>query len=98
MYGTVARMRVKAGAFEEIQALAESFEEDPAAGMVAQYVYRMDTDPQEIYLAVVFDSKEAYFANAASPEQHARFEQLVALLEGPPEWHDGEIIGSSLQG
>jgi hypothetical protein len=52
----------------------------------------MDADPQEYYLAVVFENKEAYWANAQSPEQHTRFEQMMALLEGEPEWHDGEII------
>jgi hypothetical protein len=33
-------------------------------------------------------------ANAASPEQHARYEQYRALLTAEPEWHDGEIVHS----
>lgn len=91
MYGTVARMRVKPGALEELWRLAAE-EETQIAGMVAQYVYRMDADPGELYLAVVFTSREAYRANAESPEQHARYEQMLRLLEGPPEWHDGELV------
>ena len=30
--------------------------------------------------------------NAGSPEQNVRYQQMVALLEGPPEWNDGEIV------
>lgn len=59
---------------------------------MGQYVYRMDAAPDELYLAVLFASREAYHVNAASPEQGARYEELLALLAGPPEWHDGEII------
>ena len=92
MYGTVARLRLKAGAEEAILALSASYRSNPIPGMVAQYAYRMDADPQEYYLAVVFESKEAYWANARSPEQHARFERMLALLEAEPEWHDGEIV------
>ncbi|MFN8513710.1 MAG: antibiotic biosynthesis monooxygenase [Chloroflexia bacterium] len=94
MYGTVARVRIKAGAEQAILALSASFRQSPIPGQVAQYVYRMDADPQECYLAIIFESKEAYWANAQSPEQQARFEQLMALLEAEPEWHDGEIIES----
>jgi hypothetical protein len=45
-------------------------------------------------LVVGFESKEAYRANAESPEQNARYEQYVQLLDGPPEWNDGEIAYS----
>jgi quinol monooxygenase YgiN len=92
MYGTVARMRLKAGAEEQMRALNARYRANPVPGMVATYPYRMDADPQEYYLAVVFESKEAYLANAQSPAQHARYEEMLALLEGPPEWHDGEIL------
>jgi hypothetical protein len=52
----------------------------------------MDNDPNTVMMAVVFDDKASYVANANSPEQNARYQQMVALLEGPPEWHDGEIL------
>ena len=91
MYGTVARMRVKPGALEKLKAFSEA-ESTAIPAMVAQYVYQMDTDPHEFYLAVVFESKEAYLANAQSPEQNTRYEEMLTLLEGPPEWHDGQIV------
>ena len=55
-------------------------------------LYRMDQDPNEIYMAVTFADRETYHANAQSPEQDARYRKLLALLDGEPEWHDGEVL------
>jgi len=96
MYGTVARYRIKPGAEGQLRQIIEEqarvFEAGQVPGFVASYGYRMDADPNDYYLAVVFASKEAYWANAQSPEQDARYRQLLPLLEHEPEWHDGEIV------
>lgn len=91
MYGTVAHARIKAGAEERMTAMMREFAGLSVPGYRATYVYRMDSDPREIYMAVVFDSKEAYDRNADSPEQDQRYREMLELLEGAPEWHDGEI-------
>ncbi len=92
MYGTVARLRVKPGAEARFLEVGRAMEAVKIPGHVATYLYRMDADPNEYYLAVLFDSKEAYRANADSPEQNARFQELMSVLEREPEWHDGEIV------
>jgi quinol monooxygenase YgiN len=92
MYGTVARFRVKPGMETEFMKLNQEFEAASAPGEVAGYVFRLDNDPNECYLVAVFESKEAYHANAASPEQDAMYRKFRALLEADPEWHDGEIV------
>jgi heme-degrading monooxygenase HmoA len=92
MYGTVARMRLKSGAEEALRALLEEYGTLTLPGAIATYLYRMDADPQEYYLTVVWQSKAFYIANATSPEQHARHLKMIDLLDGAPEWHDGEII------
>ena len=97
MYGTVARMKAKPGAEAQLGEQMRIFEQAPIDGVVGSYVYRMDSDPNEYYLAVIFTSKEAYVANANAPEQDARYRQLLQFLDGPPEWHDGEIVYSSRQ-
>ncbi|HEV2236833.1 MAG TPA: hypothetical protein VGR57_09270, partial [Ktedonobacterales bacterium] len=61
-------------------------------GYNTTYVYQMDAEPNTYYMTVVFESRESYQANAQSPEQDARYQALLALLESPPEWHDGTII------
>jgi quinol monooxygenase YgiN len=103
MYGTIGCCRIKPGMESQFRQLIEeqgrAFEAGQVPGFVISYSYRMDTDPNEYYLAVVFASKEAYWANAQSPEQDARYRQWLPLLEGEPEWHDGEIVGGyALQG
>ena len=92
MYGTVARMKVKPGMFDKLRGLTMSEDQMSVPGLITTYVYRMDRDPNELMMAVIFTDKDAYLKNAGSPEQNARYEQFVALLQEPPEWNDGEIV------
>ena len=92
MYGTVARMQLKPGAESQLQAQMQEFETLQVPGFVSSTVYRMDNAPNELCLAVVFESKETYFANANSPEQDARYRKMRELFTSDPEWHDGEVI------
>ena len=95
MWGTVARMRVKPG---HEQALLDSTSQDiaqrPPPGLVSTLVYRSVDDSQEYWLAVAFESEDAYRSNAARPEQDQSYRQMLEHLEGPPEWHDGEVVES----
>lgn len=92
MYGTVAKMRVKDGAQEAFLRVTEEVEGVAVPGVVAVYVYQMEADSREYYMVVLFDSKESYFNNANSPEQHQRFLKLMTVLESEPEWHDGTVV------
>jgi quinol monooxygenase YgiN len=95
MYGTVARMKVKQGSLEALQQQMASLESDlSAGGWRSTTVYQSDSDPHELWIAVVFESKEAYRKNAESPEQNSRYEQMRALLDADPDWHDGEVIST----
>lgn len=98
MYGTIARLRLKPGVEARLETLQQEFAQARVPGAIATYAYRMDRDPDEYYLAVVFESKEAYLANAGSPEQHARYLKLRDLLASDPEWNDGEIVHVSQPG
>jgi quinol monooxygenase YgiN len=94
MYGTVARFRIKPGLEEQLNALTREYEELQIPGFITEYVYRMDQNPNELYMAVIFESKEAYVANANHPSQHQRYLKMRELLVEDPEWHDGEVIHS----
>jgi len=98
MYGTVARMRVKPGAEQKLIEFTRDESDVKIPGFIAQYVYRMDNDPSEYYLVVLFESRAAYSANADSPEQDARYQEFRALLASDPEWHDGEIVYADAAG
>ncbi|HLY31246.1 MAG TPA: antibiotic biosynthesis monooxygenase family protein [Ktedonobacterales bacterium] len=92
MYGTVARMRVRPGAHDQLLQQLRDFEAIHVPGFVATYVYQTDADPNDYYMAVLFETKAAYDANAESAEQNARYQQMRALLESDPEWHDGVVV------
>ena len=94
MYGTVARMRIKPGMEERLRQFGRDASEGGIPGFVVEHVYRLDAGSNEYMLVVGFESKEAYLANAKSPEQHARYQEYRALLEAEPEWQDGEIVDS----
>ena len=94
MYGTIARLKVKPGTETALMAQGKNTDTVKIPGHIGEFIYRMDADPKEYYLVVIFESKEAYVANANSPDQNKRYEEMLALLESAPEWHDGEIVHS----
>jgi quinol monooxygenase YgiN len=94
MYGSVSRWRIKEGKQEEFEKLGDELMQDRPTGSRSVLIYRADADPREYWIAGVFDSREAYTASSASPEQSARFQRLRDLMESDPEWHDGEVVVS----
>jgi heme-degrading monooxygenase HmoA len=92
MYGTVAQLRLIPGKrdlmVEKFSAMGGVL--DP--GEVATYLYKLDNDPDGLIIATVFESKEAYQANANRLDTHARFLQIRSFLQEDPAWHDGEVI------
>ena len=55
-------------------------------------MYQSDEDPTVVWITVVFESREAYVANANTPVQDQLYHQMLSGLESPPEWHDGEVV------
>lgn len=94
MYGTVARMRLKPGMETKLKEDLAQYERLKISGFVSTMVYRMDRDPNELYMAVAFKDKESYAANARDPKQDERFRRMREFLAADPEWHDDEIIAS----
>jgi len=92
MYGTVARVRVKAGNEQEFLKMADDASSIP--GFAFNHVYKLDGGNNEYILVAGFESKDAYVKNANSPEQHQRYLQYRELLESDPEWNDGEIVSA----
>lgn len=98
MYGTVARMRVKAGQEKGIIELFNQWDRElrpKVEGAVAGYIYKLDRDPHEMVMVAVFRDRQAYERNAQSQDQDAWYRRFRELLEADPEWQDGEIIAAS---
>lgn len=94
MYGTIARLRLKPGMEAQFSEVWQEIKTNPPLGHVSFYVYQMDADPNEYYVAVVFESKAAYHANAGSPSQDVWYRKLCETLVADPAWHDGEIMAT----
>jgi quinol monooxygenase YgiN len=95
MYGTIARFRIKPGTKDEFVKTMDSFGGDNIPGWKADYYFQMDKDPDEFYLVAVFQDREAYQANADSPEQHDRYLKFRSFLAADPEWNDGFIVSAT---
>jgi hypothetical protein len=91
MYGTVAKLKVKLGALDEIRKMEMDRKPD---GVMGSLVFQSDESDDELWMVAIFRDKASYFANADSPQQNAEYLRLRALLTADPEWHDGEIVFS----
>ncbi len=94
MYGTVARMRVKPGQNQALLGMLEEWNRErrpKVKGAQTGYILFPDSDPNQAIMMAVFDDKDTYKANAADPDQDKWFRRLMELLDGDPEWTDGEI-------
>jgi quinol monooxygenase YgiN len=94
MYGTVARIILQPGMRERFLMLWHEIDAPGFPGRVAEYLYQSDADPDTLYLAVVFESEEAYRRNAQSPAMDASYRRLREMMATDPEWHDGAVIFS----
>lgn len=101
MYGTIMRARVKDGAresFEQSMAEWEARRGSPDGYHSSEIAWE-DGDPNRVVMIVHFRDKASYVANAESPDQDAEYQELVKVLDGPPEWIDvnfGPYQGSPL--
>lgn len=95
MYGTVFKFRVKAGREADLLSVWDEWDRDmkpKVSGAKGGYLYKLDNEPNTFIGAAVFESKDAYVANANNPEQDKWFQRLREHLEADPEWNDGEIV------
>jgi hypothetical protein len=92
MYGTCAKMRVKAENVEALQKVMDAqMSGDPIPGYKQSFVLS-ENDTDAVWLFVIFEDRASYHKNANDPAQHERFMEMRGLLEADPEWHDGMIM------
>lgn len=95
MFGTIALFKPKEGQIDALNDLFEQWWQErrpKIKGAISSTIYRNVSNPAELMVAVVFDSKENYQANASDPEQNVWYQKVAALLEGEPRWIDGDVI------
>ena len=92
MYGTIARMTPKPGMEQAVIGAMEGWQRErrpKVKGSVGGYLNKLDKGG--LMIVAIFESKEAYVANAEDPAQDQWFQKLRAMLQTDPEWNDGEI-------
>ena len=98
MYGTIFELKIRPGHQDKLLTTMkeDAFTSNPE-GMVAWFV--MNPDEKDAWTGVaIFESKEAYVANANRPEQHQLFLKMMEHLESEPTWTDGTyVIGEIAQ-
>ena len=95
MFGTIAKMTLKPGAFEKMRESMSGMEQKRPKGFLFTAVYRSKDDPDEVWLAVGFEDEASYRANADDPETDKMARESQKAMAAPPEWHDGEIVQMS---
>jgi hypothetical protein len=84
---------------DELRAMADSWRSELGGGAVGWLggTYGF-TDDNEFIGVVRFESREAAMANSNRPEQSAWAEKMMALMDGPVEFHDCDDVTLFLDG
>jgi hypothetical protein len=84
---------------DELHALADRWREEIGPGakgwLGGTYGF---SDDDEFMGIVRYESREAAMANSARPEQTAWAEQMMALMDGPVEFHDCDDVTLMMDG
>ena len=80
--------------YEELQALGEEFFTATEGKRTLQrsLVTRDRNDPDRYLILAFFDSYESAMENSNLPETAAIAEKQMPLLDGPPTFHDLDVI------
>jgi hypothetical protein len=84
---------------DELRAAARGWREELSGGAVGWLggTYGFTSDDQ--FIGVIrFESREAAMENSARPEQGAWAEKMMALMDGPVEFHDCDDVTVLLDG
>jgi quinol monooxygenase YgiN len=79
---------------DELQRLAEQFyvATEGKRTVRRSILTRDRNDPDRYVLVVFFDSYESAMENSALPETAAFAQKQVSLLDGPPAFHDLDVV------
>ena len=84
---------------EELRAMAENWHEELGPGAVGWLGGTYGFTDDDMFVGVIrFESREAAMANSARPEQGAWAERMMALMDGPVEYHDCDDVTLMMDG
>lgn len=78
---------------DELHALADEWRRDIAPGAAGWLGGTYGFTDDDLFVGIVrFESREAAMANSDRPEQGAWAERMMALMDGPMEFHDCDDV------
>jgi len=84
---------------DELRAMAENWREELGPGASGWLGGTYGFTDDDMFVGVVrFESREAAMANSKRPEQGAWAERMMALMEGPVEYHDCDDVTLMMDG
>lgn len=92
MFGTVGICKVKEENKQKIIDVFEKYGDVKIPGYRGVEIMFPENRKDEMIIVVWFEDRESYFKNANDPEQDKRYQEYRALMDGDPEWHDGDWI------
>jgi len=95
MFGTIYRMQPKPDQEARIADHFRRWERERRSivdGMVSGYLFRPKVRSRDLIGVVVFDSEASFRKNAEDPAQLQWDRSLREMLEGDPEWSDGDVL------
>jgi predicted ester cyclase len=101
MFGTIARMRPKAGRQPDVIRMFDEWgrERGPLVpGALGGYLMRPLNRSNELIAVPIFADRATYEANAKDPQQDAWYRRLRELLEEDPIWEDGDYVVGGMAG
>lgn len=93
MPGFIQVMELKTSRIDEIEAFSKKMEQERGDALLATKVtFTADRDRPGYYLTIVeFDSYEEAMKNSDDPATGKYFEQMSALLDGPPRYFNLDV-------
>jgi heme-degrading monooxygenase HmoA len=94
MWAQLIKARIRPGKEDEARNLTQEFEAEAGGNhpWVALTACVSRNDPNESYTLVVFESEERARENERSPEQAKRFERMMQIYDGQPEFVDLDVV------
>ena len=102
MWAQIIKTRVKPGSEAEIKVLMDQLKaaEQPDSGLLRSTTMHEQSDPDSLYIMVVFDSQESARAreqdSRREPGLAAARETMGRIFEGAPEFIDLNVVGETI--
>ena len=98
MWAQIIKTRVKPGSEADVAVLMDQFKvaEQADSGLIRSTTMRDQSDPDSLYIMVVFDNEESARAREQDPRREpglaAARETMGRIFEGAPEFVDLNVV------